>query len=138
MATLSSVSIGTPGAATAQTVNTAGGPVQQITRDAPGQAATDNTWTVATTAATVIASDIAACARVGVWIYNGSAQATVYLSVSGTNPVVPAAGVTGNFSFPPLTPGASINLPPWAVNLNVRMIGSAASGTVYYTLATHA
>lgn len=138
MATLGSVSIGTPGAATAQTVNTTAGPVQQITRDAPGQAATDNTWTVATTAATVIASDIAACARVGVWIHNESTQATVYLSVSATDPVVPTASVAGNYSFLPLAPGSSINLPTWAVNLNVRMIGNMASGRVRYTLATHA
>jgi hypothetical protein len=132
MATLDSVSIGTPGAATAQTVTTTAGPKQQVFRPAMATAATDTAWTIATTAAVVIAADTTATGRVGVWIYNASTNATVYLSVAAAGPT------TALYSFQPLPPGASIDLPSWAVNLNVRMLGSVATGTVLYTLGTHA
>jgi hypothetical protein len=107
--------------------NTAGDHVQ-VVRENSATATTTNTWTIATTAST---SQVAAdTSRVGVWMVNLGAG-RVYLRFDSTAPTA-----TAHHWY--LDVGDRYELPYWATELAVSMLGASVGGTLVSCLATAA
>lgn len=83
-------------------------------------------WTIATTAATALASDVT---RNGLHMYNDSTSATVYIIMGTGTPTLTAYGF-------PLPPGAYFDCPQWMTRLAVQAIGTVASGIVHFQVGT--
>jgi len=99
----------------------------QIVREHSATAVTHGTWTLATTAATVISAD---AQRVGVWITN-TGGARVYMRFDTTAP-------TSTVHHWYLEPGERYEMPYWGTELAVAMLAQSASGALTYALATTA
>lgn len=104
--------------------STAGDRVQ-VVRENSATAVTHGTWTLATTAATVISADVQ---RVGLWIVN-TANDRVYMRFDTTAP-------TSAVHHWYLDPGERYEMPYWGTELAVSMLGGSASGALTYALAT--
>jgi hypothetical protein len=126
VATDSNVAITAGSGTPVDTVLLSGGDHQQVVREVRASAGFLDEWTIATSASTRLSADVA---RVGMHMYNDSTSATVYVTVHGTNPTITsyafALPMQGYFDFP-----------LWMGRLEIRVIGSVASGILHTTYGT--
>jgi hypothetical protein len=119
----------TPGSgATVATFDRADAKKDQLIRPAPATACTVDPWTVAITARTLTGAE----GRLRMLMFlTPTATGRVYFRWDATNPTTTVASWF-------LDPGERWEVWPEIVNLDVRMIGATAAGTLYTTIFTAA
>lgn len=107
------------------TYNETDGSRVQVVRMHSATGVTHGTWTLATTAATVISADVQ---RLGVWIVN-TGGALVWFRFDTTAP-------TSTVHHWYLAAGDRYEVPAWAAELAISMLAQSANGALTYALAT--